>query len=395
MKISSCSRALAWPTYSASPFGRSARSIASSLGEAGTPLTTRTSNVALPATGGPAANSSVWMLMAHYRTTASPRRQSPVPNRSPLRLPPDALAVRRRAGAEERGADARRRRGRAAGQGGGRDLRRLRRRDDGAWRRRRARAGCPGAGAHRPRIGPCPSSMGMPTLHGHGHDDAHVAQPHVHVDPAIAAAAHAPDDAPAPDASSRRKGRRPLRAHRHWSRSPPSIRLASRRSSATTRRESSCAPIAARSATPRRAGRRCSSTARPPSPDLLVVVALTPAHHRAAAARRHARPPLRSLALAAAQEEDMSMLSRQRGRMTRAAPRYAAATARSGAAFALAASCRPIVPALLARSRQPRRRHVVRCRRQRSRQDARRRHDHGERPADVAADRRSRRPSRA
>ena len=73
MKISSCSRALAWPTYSASPLARSARSIASSLGEAGTPLTTRTSNVALPAMGGPAANSSVWMLMAHYRTTASPR----------------------------------------------------------------------------------------------------------------------------------------------------------------------------------------------------------------------------------------------------------------------------------------------------------------------------------
>ena len=41
MKISSCSRAFAWPTYSARPFGRRARSIASSFGEPGTALTTR------------------------------------------------------------------------------------------------------------------------------------------------------------------------------------------------------------------------------------------------------------------------------------------------------------------------------------------------------------------
>ena len=58
MKISSCSRAFAWPTYSARPFGRSARSIASSFGEPGAALTTRA-----PAPEGGAAKSSVWMLM--------------------------------------------------------------------------------------------------------------------------------------------------------------------------------------------------------------------------------------------------------------------------------------------------------------------------------------------
>src|SRR4051812_20424456 len=41
MKISSCSRVLAWPTYSASSLGRSARSMASSFGEAGAAETTR------------------------------------------------------------------------------------------------------------------------------------------------------------------------------------------------------------------------------------------------------------------------------------------------------------------------------------------------------------------
>src|SRR6476661_8055503 len=41
MKISSCSRVLAWPTYSASNLGRSARSMASSLGDAGAADTTR------------------------------------------------------------------------------------------------------------------------------------------------------------------------------------------------------------------------------------------------------------------------------------------------------------------------------------------------------------------
>ena len=40
MKISSCSRALAWPTYSARPLGRSARSIASSPGEPDAAATT-------------------------------------------------------------------------------------------------------------------------------------------------------------------------------------------------------------------------------------------------------------------------------------------------------------------------------------------------------------------
>ena len=39
MKMSSCSRALVCPTYSARPLGRSARSIASSLGEALAALT--------------------------------------------------------------------------------------------------------------------------------------------------------------------------------------------------------------------------------------------------------------------------------------------------------------------------------------------------------------------
>src|SRR6476620_6568886 len=41
MKISSCSRVLAWPTYSASNLGRSARSMASALGDAGAADTTR------------------------------------------------------------------------------------------------------------------------------------------------------------------------------------------------------------------------------------------------------------------------------------------------------------------------------------------------------------------
>ena len=41
MKISSCSRALPWPTYSSSPLGRSARSSASSCGVLATALTTR------------------------------------------------------------------------------------------------------------------------------------------------------------------------------------------------------------------------------------------------------------------------------------------------------------------------------------------------------------------
>ena len=67
MKISSCSRAFAWPTYSARPFGRSARSIASSFGEFAAPLTTRAAVPAPRADAGPGANSSVWMVMAHYR----------------------------------------------------------------------------------------------------------------------------------------------------------------------------------------------------------------------------------------------------------------------------------------------------------------------------------------
>ena len=41
MKISSCSRALAWPTYSPSFFGLKARSMASSFGDALAALTTR------------------------------------------------------------------------------------------------------------------------------------------------------------------------------------------------------------------------------------------------------------------------------------------------------------------------------------------------------------------
>src|SRR3990167_2487702 len=53
MKISSCSRTFTWPTYSSSSLGRSARSIASSLGDAGAADTTR----------GAGAKSSVWMLM--------------------------------------------------------------------------------------------------------------------------------------------------------------------------------------------------------------------------------------------------------------------------------------------------------------------------------------------
>ena len=54
IKISSCSRTLAWPTYSSSSLGRKARSMASSLGDAGAPDTMRL--------GGGAAKSSVWML---------------------------------------------------------------------------------------------------------------------------------------------------------------------------------------------------------------------------------------------------------------------------------------------------------------------------------------------
>jgi hypothetical protein len=54
MKISSCSRVLAWPTYSWSSFGRSARSIASSFGEAGAPEITRLD--------GGSSKSSVWMV---------------------------------------------------------------------------------------------------------------------------------------------------------------------------------------------------------------------------------------------------------------------------------------------------------------------------------------------
>src|SRR5437867_369193 len=53
MKISSCSRALPWPTYSSSIFGRSARSSASSCGDVLAAVTTR----------GRGAKSSVWMAM--------------------------------------------------------------------------------------------------------------------------------------------------------------------------------------------------------------------------------------------------------------------------------------------------------------------------------------------
>src|SRR5436190_2140068 len=53
MKISSCSRAFAWPTYSARPLGRSARSIASSPGEFAAPLTTRAAVPAPRADAGP------------------------------------------------------------------------------------------------------------------------------------------------------------------------------------------------------------------------------------------------------------------------------------------------------------------------------------------------------
>ena len=61
MKMPSCSRALAWPTYSASDFGRSARSIASSFGDAAAGLTT------LRVRGDEGAKSSVWMDMRNYR----------------------------------------------------------------------------------------------------------------------------------------------------------------------------------------------------------------------------------------------------------------------------------------------------------------------------------------
>ena len=55
MKISSCSRAFAWPTYSCRSLGRSARSIASSWGDAGTAEMTRFA--------GAGAKSSVWIVM--------------------------------------------------------------------------------------------------------------------------------------------------------------------------------------------------------------------------------------------------------------------------------------------------------------------------------------------
>src|SRR5206468_4186482 len=58
MKISSCSRVLAWPTYSARPLGRNARSMASSCGEAGAAETTRLS--------GAGAKSSVWMAISGW-----------------------------------------------------------------------------------------------------------------------------------------------------------------------------------------------------------------------------------------------------------------------------------------------------------------------------------------
>ena len=91
MKISSCSRALAWPTYSASPLGRSARSIASSLGEAGTPLTTRASNAArLPRAGRRRTRRSgcSWRII-EPRASHSPTIACAAS--LPLRLPPDAL----------------------------------------------------------------------------------------------------------------------------------------------------------------------------------------------------------------------------------------------------------------------------------------------------------------
>ena len=72
MKISSCSRALAWPMYSASPFGRSARSIASSAGDAGAAPTRR---------GAAAAKSSVRMVMRDYvGRAAAQSRSSSTPN---------------------------------------------------------------------------------------------------------------------------------------------------------------------------------------------------------------------------------------------------------------------------------------------------------------------------
>ena len=64
MKISSCSRAFAWPTYSASRFGRSARSIASSLGEPARAADDAGRRAGAARRAGPGANSSVWMLMA-------------------------------------------------------------------------------------------------------------------------------------------------------------------------------------------------------------------------------------------------------------------------------------------------------------------------------------------
>src|SRR5512140_1871473 len=58
MKISSCSRILAWPTYWSSSLGRSARSIASSCGEAGSVDTTRC--------GGGSSKSSVWIVTSPH-----------------------------------------------------------------------------------------------------------------------------------------------------------------------------------------------------------------------------------------------------------------------------------------------------------------------------------------
>src|SRR5262245_31384367 len=63
MKISSCSRALVWPTYSSSSFGRSARSMASSFGEPGAALTTRRTRASSAGFG---PKSSVLIAMADY-----------------------------------------------------------------------------------------------------------------------------------------------------------------------------------------------------------------------------------------------------------------------------------------------------------------------------------------
>ena len=266
MKISSCSRALAWPTYSASPFGRSARSIASSLGDAG--AAADDANVARrsPARAGRRANSSVWMLMVHYRTTASPRRQSPRAESLPLRLPPDALAVRRRAGAEERRADARRRGGRAPGQGGGRDLRRLRRRD--------AALGCRCVRARRRRsaAGVVADTRRMPSRPAANTSTCTATRPvhvHAHERPSRRLRAWTPPTLP-PATTHRAPGhrhggarRRPLCAHRHgrdrrWRR----IRCWPAQWSATARSESSS--LATEDVVFDAVARwaRCSSTAR-------------------------------------------------------------------------------------------------------------------------------------